>query len=262
VIERLNGNVDTLLASLGAGKAAGRTFSAEVSSPGASGDASPFLKALFPEVKIAAMVERSLNTALGRGLDHLVADIAQAAHGNGRANHFVNGSIPAATAAQINAIVEHYTSGSGHTMPNTTSELSAILPGVGSPGARETVREKDDVYFVGNDGIENHIEIKTPKPNYDQGRRSKRRILRIHAVCAPTNVRAFVGMPYNPNGRHGTYEWPTTKYFLDPMRDLKVGIEFWNYVGDSSDTYDLLLDCFLEVSRARRAELLALIEEV
>ena len=97
------------------------------------------------------------------------------------------------------------------------------------------------MYFVDSAGVENHVEIKTPKPNYDQGRRSKRRILRIHAVRAPQIVREFVGMTYNPNGAYGEYQWPTTRYFLDRDMDLKVGRELWDFVGATADTYDELL---------------------
>ena len=52
-----------------------------------------------------------------------------------------------------------------------------------------------------------------------------------------------------------------TKYFLDPICDFKVGREFWNYVGGSDTAYEELLDCFLEVFRARSQEFLFLLEE-
>lgn len=259
---RLNGNVDTLLTT-GARMVKG-LFLSEITSPfrsaGQSGEASPFIKSLFPEIRLAAMLERSLNTALGWGWDKIAGDIARATHGNAEVGYFVSGQIPAATAAQIDALCADYTSGDDHGSPSTESELNIILAGVGSPGARENVREKDDLYYVGTDGKENHIEIKTPKPNYDQMRAAKRRILRLHAVRAPTEIRAFIGMPYNPNGLFGEYGWPTTKYFVDFSADILIGRDFWNYVGQDVDTYELLLDCFLEVAEQRRPELVALFE--
>lgn len=261
ILDRLDKNVETLIGTLGAGRAAKTQFLAEINSPGASGKASPFLKSLFPEVGLAATIERSLITSLGRGWDHMAASVARAAYGGGTAGVFVTGTIPAVTENAINDIVLAYTSGSGHPSPDTSKELKAILPTVTFPGARATVREKDDLFFT-RATVENHIEIKTPKLNYDQGRAAKRRILRIHAVKAPTVVEVFVGLPYNPNGLFGVYQWPTTKYFLDPSRDLKIGREFWNYVGDSSDTYEELLDCFLTVANARRTDLIKLLEEV
>jgi hypothetical protein len=137
---------------------------------------------------------------------------------------------------------------------------------VNLPGPRDVYEEKDDVFFIGGDQVENHVEIKTPKPNYDQGRASKRRILRVTAsrVAAGldrSQVHAFVGFPYNPNGFFGDYNWPVTKYFLSAS-DYLIGRSFWNHVGASDTTYDDLLDCYMEVARARKAELLALLTEV
>ncbi len=259
ITTRLHANVDTLVKDLGGGKAARKLFLAELTSPGLSGHSSPFLKILFPEVKLAATIERSLNTALGRGWDHMAADIARAAHGNAQTNHSVTGTVPGVTATQIDSIVAAYKGGA---KPDTAKELASLIPALGAPGAKETIDEKDDVYFVDAGGTENHIEIKTPKPNYDQGRASKRRILRIITARHPTPVNAFVGMPYNPNGLLGDYGWPVTKYVVDIAADLKIGKDFWNHVGGAPGTYEDLLDCFLEVSVARKAELLELLREV
>jgi len=264
ILARLNSNVDDLLGTISG--AAGKSLAAELFDPFSgkqnSGDASPFLKSLFPEIRIAAIAERSLNTALGWGWDKVVADVAAATHGNAVVGHHVVGHIPATTSTQIEAVVSSYTSGVGHASPDTAVELQMILPGVTAPGAKDAVDEKDDVYYVDSAGVENHVEIKTPKPNYDQMKAAKRRILRIHAVRAPQTVQAFVGMAYNPNGLHGTYGWPTTKYFLDPSYDLKVGKAFWDYVGASPSTYEELLDCFYTVSRNRRGELAALMKAI
>jgi hypothetical protein len=264
ITARLHANVDGILST--AAKKEREFFSSEIYSPflsaGKSGDASPFIKSLFPEIRLAAIIERSLNTALGWGWDKIAADIAEATYGNAVVGYHVNGQIPATTATQINNITAAYTGGAGHAVPDTAAELAAIIPGVGAPGAKEDVREKDDVFYVDENGHENHIEIKTPKPNYDQARAAKRRILRIHAVRHPTSVSAIVGMAYNPNGLYGEYAWPTTKYFIDFSTDLKVGRDFWNYVGGATNTYENLLDCFLEVSHARRDELRDLLKKV
>lgn len=260
IVQRLNQNVDDLLGELG--NAARALFLAEIYSPGDDGEAAPFLKILIPQLKLAATIERSLTTRLGRGWDHMAADIARAAYGNALTNHHVVGQIPAATSNQIQGIVDAYHAGQGHAVPNTPAELAAILPGVHMPGAKEAVDEKDDVFFVDIEGVENHVEIKTTKPNYDQAKASKRRILRINAVRHPTAARAIVGMVYNPNGLRGQYEWPITKYFLDIKHDLKLGQDFWNYLGHSETTYEELLDCFYEVSSKRQPEILALMNEV
>lgn len=262
--QRLNRNLDTLLIT--GSRLARQTFLAEINSPfsgsGKSGDASPFLKCLFPEIRLAATLERSLNTALGWGWDKIAGDIARATHGNAEVGYFVNGRLPAPTINMIDAMCIEYTSGAEHSSPNLDAELASLLPTVRTPGAKDDIREKDDVFYTTADGTEVHLEIKTPKPNYDQMRAAKRRILRIHCVRQPNRVRALVGFPYNPNGLFGEYGWPTTKYFVDFNADVLIGEAFWNFVGDSPNTYSELIECFVEVAISRKDDLLTLLESV
>lgn len=206
------------------------------------------------------MLERSLNTALGWGWDKIVAAIAKATYGNSDVNHMVVGRIPAPAIRKIDSICLAYTSGAGHSSPSTANEFKVIKPLLASVSGLEELREKSDAFYVDANGVEHYIEIKTPKPNYDQLRAAKRRILNIQAIRHPATVRAFVGMAYNPNGLLCDYGWPTTPFFLDPRTDIKIGREFWNYVGSSADTYEELIDCFHTVAVARRTELTALLE--
>lgn len=260
IVSRLTDNVDTLLKTYSGRQ--GEAFLSELYDPfrssGKSGAASPFIKTLFPEIKVAATLERALNTALGWGWDKVVRDIAEATHGNGQQSHDVQGELPVVTTQAIEGIVNSYRD-KPRKVPDTSTELAAILPSVSLAGPKEMIVERDDAYYVDGDGVENHVEIKTPKPNYDQMKAAKRRILRIHALRSESQVKAFVGFPYNPNGRYGEYGWPTTGIYLDPDVDMLIGEDFWNYVGDSRDTYAELLDCFYVVGRDRRAELLELL---
>jgi len=260
VIKRITANVDDLIAAYS--NRAGEAFLNEIFDPfrssGKSGAASPFIKTLFPEIKLASTLERALNTALGWGWDKVAHDIAEATHGNGEHGYDVSGQLPVVTAQAIEGIVNSYRE-RPRKVPDTDAELRAILPSVSLAGPKEDIAERDDAFYIDSEGVENHIEIKTPKPNYDQMKAAKRRILRIYALRAKKKVRVFVGFPYNPNGRYGPYGWPTTPIYLDPARDMLVGEAFWNHIGDSQDTYAELLDCFYTVGRARRSELLDLL---
>lgn len=260
IIARITSNVDVLLTTYS--NRSGEAFLNELYDPfrssGNSGAASPFIKSLFPEIKVAATLERALNTALGWGWDKVAREIAEATHGNGQHSYDVTGQLPVVTTQAIEGIVNSYRD-RPRKLPDTDGELAAILPSVSLAGPKETIEERDDAFYVDAAGVENHIEIKTPKPNYDQMKAAKRRILRVYALRAPKKVRAFVGFPYNPNGRFGPYGWPTTGIYLDARRDMLVGEDFWNYVGASADTYAELLDCFYVVGRARRSELLDLL---
>ena len=260
LVKRLDENIDNLIESYEDRRS--QLYAVEVIDPfrssGKSGAASPFIKSLFPEIKVAATLERFLNTALGWGWDKVAAAIAKATWGNGEFNHMVTGTIPAVTSTAIETMIGSYRA-RPRVAPDTASELAALLLSASLCGAQESVSEKDDAYYVDGNGVEHHVEIKTPKPNYDQMKAAKRRILRIHAVRHPTAIKAIVGFPYNPNGRYGPYGWPTTAIYLDPAVDLLVGEEFWNYVGNSADTYSELLDCFYEVGRDRKKDLVALL---
>lgn len=260
IVERITANVDVLLSKYS--NRSGEAFLNELYDPfrssGNSGAASPFIKTLFPEIKVAATLERALNTALGWGWDKVAHDIAEATHGNGEHSYDVKGELPVVTTQAIEGIVNSYRD-RPRKLPDTDAELAAILPSVSLAGPKEAIEERDDAFYIDANGVESHIEIKTPKPNYDQMKAAKRRILRVHALRAKKKVRAFVGFPYNPNGRYGPYGWPTTGIYLDPARDMLVGEAFWNYIGDSPDTYDELLDCFYTVGRARRSELIDLL---
>ena len=260
IIDRITANVDTLLATYA--NRSSEAFVNELYDPfrssGLSGAASPFIKTLFPEIKLAATLERALNTALGWGWDKVARDIAHATHDNGQHGHNVSGKLPVVTTQAIEGIVNSYRD-KPRKLPDTNAELAAILPSVSLAGPQEDIEERDDAYYVDAAGVENHIEIKTPKPNYDQMKAAKRRILRIYALRSKQEARVFVGFPYNPNGRYGPYGWPTTGIFLDPQHDMLVGETFWNYIGDSPDTYAELLDCFYVVGRSRRSELIDLL---
>lgn len=260
IIARITSNVDVLLDTYS--NRSGEAFLNELYDPfqssGKSGAASPFIKTLFPEIKLAATLERALNTALGWGWDKVAREIAEATHGNGEHSYDVKGRLPVVTTQAIEGIVNSYRD-KPRKVPNTGTELAAILPSVSLAGPKEDIEERDDAFYVDGSGVENHIEIKTPKPNYDQMKAAKRRILRIYALRSKKRVRAFVGFPYNPNGRYGPYSWPTTGIYLDPAQDMMVREDFWNYIGASPNTYAELLDCFYTVGRARRSDLLDLL---
>lgn len=241
-------------------------FTSEIASSG-NGTASPFQKLLFPEARIFSSFERSLSASLGKAFDYIGAAIAKATYGNGEHDYKRSGMISSEVLAQIESIVRSYRARGGKP-PDTTQELIEIR--LTMQGSVPTLQReiKSDVFFVDHEGIENYLEIKTAMPNYDQGAAIKTRILTIHAMCeqAGRPARALVVFPHNPNGLIGEYAWPPTRYFLDPRCDWfakgrkLMGPGLWNFIGDSDDTYEELMDCFYEVSLARRSQLFELLK--
>lgn len=252
-IERVTRRVDEL-------------FTAEIASVG-NGTASPFQKLILPEAKVFSSFERSFSASLGKAFDYISADIARATYGNGRHDYPLRGRISSATLGAIEAIVNKYKQRVS-ALPNTARELAQLAPFIeqNEPDLERTI--KNDVFFVDHEGFENYIEIKTPMPNYDQCAAMKTRILTIYGLRFKDRerVRALAVFPHNPNGLVGQYAWPPLRYFLDPTHDWfargdkLMGPGLWNFIGNSPDTYEELLDCFYEVSLELKAELLALLK--
>jgi hypothetical protein len=222
---------------------------------------------LLPEAKIFSSFERSLSASLGKAFDYIAADIARATYGNGEHDYVLTGTIASGTLGQIETIVMRYKQRVG-AQPNTAAELAELKPIIEGNQPNETRSVKSDVYFVDHEGIENYLEIKTAWPNYDQCFAMKTRILTIHAIRHGQfdRVRALAVFPHNPNGLKGPYAWPPLRYFLDPQHDWAargaplMGKGLWDFVGNSADTYDELLDCFYEVSVDRKPELWTLLK--
>jgi hypothetical protein len=57
----------------------------------------------------------------------------------------------------------------------------------------------------------------------------------------------MVGVPYDPYGRVEAYAHPYPLRFFDFANEVKVGADFWNFVGDDNGTYDLLLTLYRQV---------------
>ena len=241
-------------------------FTAEISST-ENGTASPFQKMILPEARVFSSFERSFSASLGKAFDYISADIAQATYGNGRHDYPLQGKISSATLSAIEAIVTKYKQRIG-AQPNTDHELASLQAVIEStaPDIDRTI--KSDVFFVDHEGFENYIEIKTPMPNYDQCASMKTRILTVYAMrfAGRDKVRALAVFPHNPNGLVGRYAWPPLRYFLDPSRDWfargekLMGPGLWNFIGNSPDTYEELLDCFYEVSMDQKDQLLNLLK--
>ncbi|MEZ4508934.1 MAG: TdeIII family type II restriction endonuclease [Eubacteriales bacterium] len=98
-----------------------------------------------------------------------------------------------------------------------------------------------------NNGAEEYYSIKTVKPNLDQVEIAKRDMLRIST--AKPNCRAYLGLPYNPDGEGNLYTWTIPKKLFDMNNSpaVLIGASFWNAVGASDTTFIELLELFREI---------------
>lgn len=236
-------------------------FTSEIASSG-NGTASPFQKLLLPEARVFSSFERSLSASLGKAFDYIGADIAQATYGNGSHDYCLTRKISTRTLGAIEAIVSRYKE-RANVMPNTEQELENLRGVIEGSEAELDRTVKSDVFFVDHEGYSNYLEIKTPMPNYDQCYAMKTRILTLYALehTRRDRVRALAVFPHNPNGIAGSYAWPPLRYFLDETRDWSargeklMGPGLWNFIGNSANTYEELLECFYEVSIEHKGQL-------
>lgn len=141
--------------------------------------------------------------------------------------------------------------------PNKEKEIERIRE-VAQKGQMNTVRltkvdlwlekEKEELFL---------FDIKTAKPNAGGFREFKRTLLEwasaIFAVNPNAKVNTFIAIPYNPYEPEPYKRW-TMRGMLDLKKELKVGKEFWDFIGGEG-VYENLLDCFEKVGIEMREEI-------
>ena len=121
-----------------------------------------------------------------------------------------------------------------------------------------TVRlTKVDVKLIGKTDDIILFDLKTAKPNAGGFKEFKRTLLEwVAAILAenPTaNIQTLIAIPYNPYEPEPYNRW-TMRGMLDLNHELKVGAEFWNYLGGEG-AYQQLLDIFEKVGIELRPEI-------
>ena len=101
------------------------------------------------------------------------------------------------------------------------------------------------------------IDLKTAKPNKGDFISFKRNFLEWIASILYTNpnakVTAFLGIPYNPYYPKPYARWTLAGMF-DLKNELKVGEEYWDFIGGYG-AYNELLDIFETVGLKMREEI-------
>lgn len=143
------------------------------------------------------------------------------------------------------------------TNPDKPNEIEAIRA-VCQQGEMINVKPtKVDIKLVGNDNSMILFDLKTAKPNAGEFKGFKRTLLEwVAATLAenPTaNIQTLIAIPYNPYEPQPYNRW-TMRGMLDLAHELKVGNEFWNFLGGEG-TYDQLLEIFEEVGIELRPEI-------
>ncbi len=126
---------------------------------------------------------------------------------------------------------------------------------IGKRNKMKTV--KVDLFVEDINGEKFFFDLKTAKPNIGNFKDFKRTLLEWAAIALTQNnnikVNTIIAIPYNPYEPKPYERW-TIKGMLDDEYELKVGEEFWNFIGGKG-AYDDLLDCFEKAGIELRPEI-------
>lgn len=122
--------------------------------------------------------------------------------------------------------------------PDWDEELASVLEA--KTGDRIPVTVVADVHVWNDAGHREFFEVKAPRPNSDQTKVSKEKMLKLSSILGRTC--AYYALPYNPYGTRAAYAHsPPGRWFA--MRTDEVvlmGDEFWDRLGGEGTLAEVL----------------------
>jgi hypothetical protein len=198
----------------------------------------------------------SLNTNFGTSIFEPVAiTIAAASFKLAKSQATAGLNISEAAQKVIQDIMDDLSA--ANTTPNKINEIEAIRK-VCNKGKMKLVKPtKVDIWLQSNKNEFFLFDIKTAKPNKGSFKEFKRTLLEwVACVLADNpkaNVNSLIAIPYNPYEPKPYTRW-TMAGMLDLKEELKVGEEFWDFLG-GKNTYHQLLNIFEQVGIELRPEI-------
>jgi type II restriction enzyme len=141
--------------------------------------------------------------------------------------------------------------------PNKPEEIEEIRAVCRQGGMRTVKPTKVDVKLIAADDSIYLIDLKTAKPNAGGFKEFKRTLLEwVAATLAHdpnAEIHTLIAIPYNPYAPQPYNRW-TMRGMLDLQNELKVGEEFWDFLGGNG-TFQQLLTSFEKVGIELRTEI-------
>lgn len=204
-----------------------------------SGLLAPFHDALVPGITL--LRERAFSTRLGNLHERIAVVIGQSVHAEVNRGYSLRGSMPALArefiSQRLNALEAQEVS------PDVFSERRGLLETFGQQVTDSTTI---DLRILTTEGEEHFFEIKSPKPNKGQCIEMKERLMKAIAIRGSESAWAWWGVPYDPYGT-GAYSHPYPLRFFDFANEVKVGRDFWDFIGADDGTYEDLLSIYQQV---------------
>jgi hypothetical protein len=205
-----------------------------------SGILAPFHDALVPGIR--GLGERGFSTALGNLHERIGLAVARAVHAEARRAFDLTGNLPVLAREFITQRIDQLQAAAA--APDHPYERQQLLNAF---GAEVQATTRIDLYIRTQAGEDHYFEIKSAKPNKGQCIEMKQRLLTALGIRRRTDVSAWWGVPYNPYSTAAAYNHPYPSRFFDFANEVKLGEEFWDFVGGAAGSYEMLLDLYREV---------------
>ena len=198
---------------------------------------------------------QSLNTTFGTSIFEPVAEtLAGTRFSEAQSQYVVGNEISEHAQIEITRIINDLTIGKA---PDKHEEIQKIRA-VCQKGRMNTLKPgKVDLFLQNHEDSIFLFDLKTAKPNIDNFKSFKRKLLEWCAIILAKNpglvVHSLIAIPYNPY-EPAPYERWTLQGMLDLKQELKVADEFWDFLGGEG-AYQDLLACFESAGIALRPEI-------
>jgi hypothetical protein len=205
-----------------------------------SGVLAPFHDALVPGIR--GLGERGFSTALGNLHERIALVIGEYAHDEARRAFDLTGRLPVLAREFITQRINQLSR--GEAAPDHPYEREQLLSAFGDEVPAST---RIDLWVRTHSSEDHYFEMKSAKPNRGQCIEMKQRQLTALGIRRVEAAYAWWGVPYDPYGRVDAYAHPYPLRFFDFVNEVKIGADFWNFVGDDARTYELLLALYRDV---------------
>ncbi len=216
----------------------------------------PFHTALLGKDRLALyQFIHSLNTNFGTTIFEPVGvELAKSRFEVVRRQVNVSGFVSEEALKEIDKIIDELNS--AVITPNKVAEIERIKTKLFLGEKRKVKLTKVDLYCQQQEEVY-LFDIKTAKPNKGSFLEFKRTLLKWVAAILTQNpnlkVHTLIAIPYNPYYPKPYSRW-TMAGVLDLKEELKVGKEFWDFLGEEG-SYEKLLKVFEEVGQELRDEI-------
>jgi len=198
---------------------------------------------------------QSLNTTFGSSIfEPIAVAIAKNNFSKAQAQYIVGNKICESCQHAIQNIMNDLTIGK---TPDKIKEIELIRQSINNNKINQIKTVKADLFLETKNGNQYLFDLKTAKPNISNFKDFKRTLLEWVAIALTQNpnlkINTLIAIPYNPYEPQPYERW-TIKGMIDFDQELKVGKEFWDFLGGNG-CYEDLLNCFESAGIELRPEI-------